>query len=164
MVTIGVISDTHGLLRDEALVALEGSDLIIHAGDVGDPDILARLGQIAPVHAVRGNTDGGTFGASLPSTEAVELVAESEPPESAVLAFVLHDLAELDLDAGAAGFSAVIHGHTHRPDITWQNDVLYFNPGAAGHRRFSLPVTVGRLVVGSDRRVQAEIVDLNVPG
>ncbi len=161
---IAVISDTHGLLRDEALVALQGSDLIIHAGDVGDPDILVRLGQIAPVHAVRGNTDGGTFGASLPSTEVVELVAGSDPPTSAVLAFVLHDLAELDLDAGAAGFSVVIHGHTHRPDITWQDDVLYFNPGAAGHRRFTLPVTVGRLVVGSGARIEAEIIDLNVPG
>jgi len=162
MTTIGVISDTHGLLRDEALVALEGSDLIVHAGDVGDPDILVSLAQIAPVHAVRGNTDGGALGASLPSTEVVPLSAGDDPPASSVLGYVLHDLLELDVDPPAAGFKAVIHGHTHRPDITWQDDVLYFNPGAAGHRRFTLPVTVGRLLVRSDGRVEAEIVELDV--
>jgi putative phosphoesterase len=127
MITIGVISDTHGLLREEALSALEGSDLIIHAGDVGAADILQRLELMAPVHVVRGNTDGGALGASLPTTETVELKTPGAEGLSAVLAYVLHDMEELDLDPRAAGVSVVIHGHTHRPDISRQDDVLYFN-------------------------------------
>ena len=162
MITVGVISDTHGLLREEALAALAGSDLIIHAGDVGDADILRRLGLIAPVHVVRGNTDGGSLGASLPPTEIVELTGPSEAGSAAILVYVLHDLGELDLDPHTAGFSAVIHGHTHRPDIARRDDVLYFNPGAAGHRRFTLPATVGRLSINPDGGIDADILALDV--
>jgi putative phosphoesterase len=156
---IGVISDTHGLLRSEALEALSGSELIIHAGDVGDSEILERLAEVAPVHAVRGNTDYGPFGQSLPVSEVVPLGpggGETDGP----LAYVLHDLAELELDAGAAGMRVVIYGHSHQPAIEERGGVLYFNPGAAGHRRFSLPVTVGRLTVDDEGGVSAEILDL----
>jgi putative phosphoesterase len=154
MRTIGVISDTHGLLRDEAVDALAGVELIIHAGDVGGAEILERLEQVAPVFAVRGNTDYGALGASLPVTEAVELGSPD------VIAWVLHDIAELDLDPGAAGFAVVVYGHSHRPAAETRDGVLYFNPGAAGHRRFDLPITVGRLRVGDDHSVRAEIIDL----
>lgn len=158
MRTIGVISDTHGLLREEALEALDGSELILHAGDVGDPRILERLAAIAPVHAVRGNTDWGPWADALPTTEAVEL-----GPTGGPLAYVIHELELLDVDPVAAGISVIVYGHTHRPDIRTHQGILYFNPGAAGHRRFRLPVTVGRLAVEGDR-VEAEIVDLDVGG
>jgi hypothetical protein len=134
---IGVISDTHGLLRPEAVKALQGVELIIHAGDVGSPDILAHLGRIAKVQAVRGNTDRGEFGRSLPPTRVVEV--------GGVLLYVLHELFCLDLDPGAAGFAAVIYGHSHRPQAEYRNGVLYLNPGSAGPRRFTLPVTLARL-------------------
>jgi putative phosphoesterase len=156
---IGVISDTHGLLRSEALDALAGSEVIIHAGDVGDSEILERLAEVAPVHAVRGNTDYGPFGQSLPVSEVVSLGPEGSDA-GGPLAYVLHDLEELDLDAGEAGMRVVIYGHSHRPAIEEQGGVLYFNPGAAGHRRFSLPVTVGRLTIDDDGNVTAEILDL----
>ena len=145
MRTIGVISDTHGLLRDEALEALAQSDLIIHAGDVGDPEILERLARIAPVRAVRGNTDGGDLARSLPATDAIDLTdgaggVSADTPGA--IAYVLHQLELLDLDPTASGFSVVVYGHTHEPRIHTRDGVLYFNPGAAGHRRFRLPVTV----------------------
>ena len=148
---IGVISDTHGLLRPEALVALDGSDHIIHAGDIGDPTILDRLGQIAPVTAVRGNVDRGAWSRDIAETAVLEA--------GCVTVYVLHILAELDLKPEAAGFAAVIHGHTHAPKAEARDGVLYFNPGSAGPRRFQLPVTVGRLHVRG-KELRPEIVEL----
>lgn len=164
MRTIGVISDTHGLLRDEALDALAGCDLLLHAGDVGDPDILERLARIAPVRAVRGNTDRGGFAATLPGTDVVDLsdpVGDVSAGSTGPTAYLLHELELLDLDPEASGFAVVVYGHTHAPAIEKRDGVLYFNPGAAGHRRFRLPVTVGRLTVDGGR-VGAEIVHLDV--
>jgi hypothetical protein len=149
--TVGVISDTHGLLRPEALAALAGSDLIVHAGDVGDPRILERLAEIAPARAVRGNTDHGTWASALPLTDVVEV--------GSVRLYVLHILQELDLDPAAAGFAAVIHGHSHKPLMDRRNGVLFLNPGSAGPRRFHLPITLVRLKVGGDR-IEPELVDL----
>ncbi len=131
---IGVISDTHGLLRATALDALAGSDLIIHAGDVGKPEILAQLQRIAPVIAVRGNIDHGD---ALPKTA----VAEAGPARI----YVLHDIHELDLDPAAAGFHIVISGHSHKPSRADRNGVIYLNPGSAGPRRFQLPITLARI-------------------
>lgn len=154
---IGVISDTHGLLRPEALRALEGSEQIIHAGDVGDPAILEELARIAPVVAVRGNVDGGALARDLPET-AVVAAGETS-------LYVLHDLATLDRllgrDPASAGFGAVIYGHSHKPSVEPRDGVLYLNPGAAGPRRFRLPVTVARLTV-TGTRLDAEIVELDV--
>ena len=134
---IGLISDTHGLLRPQALRALEGSDLIIHAGDVGDPEILAKLKKIAPVVAVRGNVDTEAWAQELPETEVVET--------GSATIYVLHDVHALDLDPAAAGFHIVVSGHSHKPGQTERGGVLYINPGSAGPRRFDLPVTVARL-------------------
>jgi hypothetical protein len=136
---IGLISDTHGLLRPQALRALEGSELIIHAGDVGDPEILAALKAIAPVFAVRGNVDTEPWALALPETEVVET-------ESATI-YVLHDVHALDLDPAAAGFQIIVSGHSHKPTRTEHGGVLFLNPGSAGPRRFDLPVTVARLDV-----------------
>jgi len=165
MRTIGVISDTHGLLRDEAVAALAGSDLIVHAGDVGDDGILRRLEEIAPLRAVHGNTDHGPVLAALPATIVVDLTSPDGAPSAGghgPLIYVLHELEHLDLDPRAAGFGAVVYGHTHVPTIDRKDQVLYFNPGAAGHRRFKLPVTVGRLRVAEDGSVEGEIVYLEV--
>ncbi len=149
--TVGVISDTHGLLRPEAFAALRGSDYIIHAGDVGEPDILRQLGEIAPVTAVRGNVDREKWARELPETNFLEL--------GAIALYVLHDVSRLDLDPRSGRFAAVIFGHSHRPSREMRHGVLFFNPGAAGPRRFSLPVTVGRLhITGS--QLSAEIVSL----
>jgi putative phosphoesterase len=135
--SVGLISDTHGLLRPDALIALQGSDLIIHAGDVGKPEIIEQLGVLAPVVAVRGNIDKGTWASQLPLTA----IAEAGP----VLIYVLHDIAQLDLDPVAAQFSVVVSGHSHKPGHTERNGVIYVNPGSAGPRRFQLPITVARL-------------------
>jgi uncharacterized protein len=140
---VGLISDTHGLLRDEALRALEGSDLIIHAGDVGKPEILDALKALAPLVAVRGNIDQGAWASALPVTA----VAQSGP----AAIYVLHDVQELDLDPAAARFQVVISGHSHRPARREQSGVLFLNPGSAGPRRFKLPVTVARLDLGKTR-------------
>ena len=148
---IGVISDTHGLLRPEAVKALAGVELIIHAGDVGGPEILEALGQIAPVHAVRGNTDRGEFGSTLPLTRVVQV--------GGLQLYVLHELFTLDLDPRAAGFAAVIYGHSHRPHLERKDGVLYFNPGSAGPRRFTLPVTLALLRV-QDNGLSAEFIEL----
>jgi hypothetical protein len=148
---IGVISDTHGLLRPEALEALRGSEHIIHAGDVGDPEILKKLASIAPVTAIRGNIDKGPWARKLPKTEVVELAEIS--------IYILHDLAQLDLKPEAAGFSVVISGHSHAPKQETRNGVLYFNPGSAGPRRFKLPVSVGKLTV-EGKHVRGEIVSI----
>ena len=150
---VGVISDTHGLLRPEAIAALEGSDLIVHAGDVGSPDVLDRLGALAPVRAVRGNVDTQNWAAKLPETEVVEA--------GALRLWLLHDISTLDLDPVAAGFPAVVFGHSHKPSIEMRGDVLYVNPGSAGPRRFKLPVTVGRLCVTAGS-IRPEIVALDV--
>jgi putative phosphoesterase len=137
--TIGLISDTHGLLRPQALRALEGSDLIIHAGDVGDPEILEALKTLAPVFAVRGNVDTEPWALALPETEVVETVPAT--------IYALHDVHALDLDPVAAGFHIVVSGHSHKPARTDQGGVLFLNPGSAGPRRFDLPVTVALLHV-----------------
>jgi putative phosphoesterase len=136
---IGVISDTHGLLRPQAVQALAGVELIIHAGDIGDPKILRALERIAPVHAVRGNTDRGAWAVNLPHTRVVEV--------GSVLLYVLHELFTLDLDPAAAGFAAVIFGHSHSPHMDYKNGVLYLNPGSAGPRRFTLPVSLAVLKI-----------------
>jgi uncharacterized protein len=141
MAIAGLISDTHGLLRPEAKRALAGVDLIIHAGDVGAPELLEELATIAPVHAVRGNNDRSAWASALPLTEALELDGAS--------IYVLHDVHELDLDPAASGFAAVVSGHSHRPAMRLGEGVLYINPGSAGPRRFSLPVAVGFLEIVS---------------
>ena len=148
---IGIISDTHGLLRPEALAALRGSDHILHAGDVGDPTILDALRDLAPVTAIRGNIDTDGPCAQLPPTELVELGGLS--------LYMLHDLAALDLDPASAGIAAVFSGHSHQPHIERRRGVLYFNPGSAGPRRFNLPVTLGLLKIQSGR-IGARIIHL----
>ena len=150
---VGVISDTHGLLRPEALDVLRGSDMIIHAGDVGKPEVIARLGEVAPLHVVCGNVDQESWAEALPMTELVEVGDHRF--------FVLHDVAQLDVDPAAAGFAAVVFGHSHRPSIETRNGVLFLNPGSAGPRRFKLPITVAR-VKTSGRHIRADIVDLGV--
>lgn len=145
---IGVISDTHGIMRPKALEALKGCDLIIHAGDVGTPEILAQLETIAPVHAVRGNVDYGALGERLPDDAVVSWNGKH--------LYVYHILEQLPLDPAAAGFHAVIYGHSHKPDISQKNGVLYFNPGSAGPRRFGLPISIGRLTIENDA-LKAEI-------
>ena len=151
---IGLISDTHGLLREEALRALQGSDLIIHAGDVGKPEILDTLKALAPLVAVRGNTDQGAWAEALPPT------AVAETP-SAVF-YVLHDLQQLDRDPKAARFHIVVSGHTHKPGYSQRGGVLYLNPGSSGPRRFSLPVTLARLDL-LHKPWKPEFVNLSTP-
>jgi putative phosphoesterase len=148
---VGVISDTHGLVRSEAAEALKGSELIIHAGDVGGPEVLEELGRIAPVVAVRGNNDRGAWAEALAEFEAVEV--------NKTFVYVLHDLKELDIAPAAAGFRVVVSGHSHSPLIEERRGVLYLNPGSAGPRRFKLPVTVARLKVNGDD-AGAEIINL----
>ena len=150
---IGVISDTHGLLRNEALEELQGSDLIIHAGDVGSLAVLDKLRKLAPVVAVRGNMDRGDWTENLRSCEVVGAAGTH--------LYVLHDLAALDLDPAGAGMAAVIYGHSHRPSIREKNGVLYLNPGSAGPKRFTLPVTLARIVV-RDGKPAGEIIELDV--
>lgn len=149
--TIGVISDTHGLLRPEAIEALRGSDHIIHAGDLGKAEILDQLKELAPVTAVRGNVDTEPWGRRLPRTEVLEIGGLS--------IYVLHILDQLDLKPEGAGFSAVIFGHSHVPSQEMKNGVLYFNPGSAGPKRFKLPITVGRLFV-EDSKLRGEIIPI----
>lgn len=167
MTRIGVISDTHGLLRPEAVEALAGSALILHAGDVGDPDILDRLAEIAPVHAVHGNTDWGALRSRLPATRVVELgkvggVRDgTDDAADGPLAYMLHDLEDLDLDPAAAGCALVVTGHTHRPLVRVREGVTYLNPGSAGPRRFDLPVTVAHVHL-EGQGIRAEIVQLAV--
>jgi putative phosphoesterase len=150
--SIGLISDTHGLLREEALRALKGSDLIIHAGDVGKPEIIESLKAIAPVVAVRGNVDTEPWASALPETEVVEA--------GSATIFVLHDVHELDLNPSAAGFHIVVSGHSHKPDRTERDGVLYINPGSAGPRRFQLPVTIACLDLGQ-KPWKVDFIDLS---
>jgi putative phosphoesterase len=149
--TLGVISDTHGLVRPEALEALAGVERIVHAGDIGDRAVLEALARVAPVTAVRGNNDRGRWAADIPATEVVEV--------GGVSLYLLHDLHELDLEPRAAGFAAVISGHSHQPKIDERDGVLYLNPGSAGPRRFKLPISLARLTV-RHARVKATLVTL----
>ena len=154
MQRVGLISDTHRLLRPEALAFLRGSDFIVHAGDIGDAAVLDELRRLAPLTAVRGNNDKGTWARSIAEAEVLEV--------GEVLIYVLHDLSELDLDPVAAGFRVVVSGHSHTPRIEERDGVLYVNPGSSGPRRFKLPIAVAELhVAGSS--VKAEIVELAGP-
>ena len=153
MTRIGIISDTHDLLRPEAVNALEGSEIIIHAGDIGSPEILDRLKTLAPVYAVRGNMDGSPWGETLPPAEIIEI--------SGKLLYVLHNIAEIDLNPVAAGVAVVISGHSHRPHVEDKNGVLFINPGSAGPRRFSLPVTVASLQIVGDS-ITCDVIELSV--
>jgi uncharacterized protein len=149
---IGIISDTHGLLRPDALTALEGVEHILHAGDVGDPLILRELGKVAPVTAIRGNIDVHGECSQLAETEVVTL--------HGYMFYMVHDRHALDLDPAAADFAAVITGHSHQPLIEWRNGVLFMNPGSAGPRRFSLPISLG-LVTIQDGVLVPELVSLH---
>ena len=149
--TLGVISDTHGLVRPEALQALAGVERIVHAGDIGDRAVLDALARVAPVTAVRGNNDRGGWAKRIPETEVVEI--------GGVALYLLHDLHALDLEPRAAGFAAVISGHSHQPKIDERDGVLYLNPGSAGPRRFKLPISLAKLTVAK-KRVSAELVTL----
>ena len=153
MTKVGIISDTHGLLRPEAAEALQGSEFIIHAGDIGKGEIIESLSEVAPVTAVYGNIDKGET-RSLYTHDAVLQVR-------GCYIYVLHIIDELNIDPDAAGFQVVVYGHSHKPAIERKNGVLYVNPGSAGPRRFSLPVTVARLTV-SDDGVDAEILELSI--
>jgi uncharacterized protein len=148
---IGVISDTHGLLRPEAVAAMRGVQHILHAGDIGDPAILDQLRQLAPLAAIRGNIDRRGLCSQLPETELVELGGRS--------IYILHDVHDIDLDPIAAGIQVIISGHSHNPLIKWQKGVLYFNPGSAGPRRFSLPISVGYLHLRKDS-IEPELVTI----
>lgn len=150
---IGLISDTHGLVRPQALEALRGSELILHAGDVGKPEILTALRELAPLIAVRGNVDTSEWARALPETAVAEA--------GKVLLYVLHDLHALSLNPAAAGFHVVVSGHSHQPGNFERDGVLYINPGSAGPRRFQLPVTVARLNL-SRAPFEVELVELAV--
>jgi len=152
-VHVGLISDTHGLLRPQALAALAGSDYIVHAGDIGDADILEALRAIAPVTAVRGNNDRGPWARDIPETDVLRV--------GGFHLYAIHDIAELDLDPAAAGFQVVVAGHSHKPGQQMRAGVLHVNPGSAGPRRFKLPVSVGRLRV-TGAQVVAELIELSV--
>jgi putative phosphoesterase len=148
---VGVISDTHGLLRPEAVEALHGSQHIIHAGDIGDKNIIPVLEQIAPVTAIRGNIDHAPWTKKFPETEVIEL--------DGVGFYIIHDVHAIDLNPRAAGFAAVISGHSHKPHQELKDGVLYFNPGSAGPRRFRLPISIGRLQI-QNGKVTAEVINL----
>jgi putative phosphoesterase len=150
---IAVISDTHGLVRPEAIAALTGAERVIHAGDVGKPEVLEALAAIAPVVAVRGNNDQGPWAEALPETAVVEF--------GPVRLYVLHDLKTLTVDPVTAGYAAVISGHSHRPRLERRQGVLFLNPGSAGPRRFRLPVAVARLCL-HDGLLEAELIELRV--
>jgi uncharacterized protein len=148
-VIIGVISDTHGLLRPEAVATLQGSDYLIHAGDIGDPQILDKLAAIAQLTAVRGNVDHGAWTRKIPATNVLEI--------REISIYVLHNLQDLDLKPEAAKFAAVVYGHSHVPKQERKNGVLYFNPGSAGPRRFKLPASVGRMII-EEGRIDSKIL------
>ncbi len=151
---IGVVSDTHGLLRPEVLPALRGVDHILHLGDVGNKSILTSLEKVAPVNAIRGNIDRTGDCSRLPETEVFLFEGHS--------LYLLHDIGTLHLDPAAARFSAVLYGHSHKPRIEHRKGVLYFNPGSCGPRRFELPVTLGMLTLEAHAEIKAEIVYLDL--
>ncbi|HTR24601.1 MAG TPA: metallophosphoesterase family protein [Terriglobales bacterium] len=148
---LGLISDTHNLLRPEALSALKGVDQILHAGDIGAKSILEALNKIAPTTAVRGNTDTDPWSKDLPENDMIEA--------GGAMIYIIHDLSKLDLKPEAANIAAVIYGHSHQPKIEEKKGVLYINPGSAGPRRFNLPITVGRLKI-TEGKLKAEILPL----
>ena len=148
---IGVISDTHGLIRPEALAALKGVELIIHGGDIGKPEVLQSLCSIAPVYAIRGNNDRDVWAKKLPDVLNLEI--------NGIKLHVIHNVNELEIDLNTAGIRAVISGHSHKPSIVQRGDVLFVNPGSAGPRRFKLPVTIARLDIQRER-LQSVIVEL----
>ena len=148
---IGLISDTHGLLRPEALAALADSDLLIHAGDIGKPEVVAALKKIAPLVAIKGNNDTDSWARRLPETKKITL--------GALKLYVIHNVEELSFDPAARGFRVVISGHSHKPMIQTKDNVLFVNPGSAGPRRFKLPICVGKLLVQGET-VDAEIIEL----
>lgn len=150
---VGIVSDTHGLLRPELLVALAGVDHILHAGDVGDPAILDQLRAIAPITAIRGNIDTSGACARLPATDAIELAGH--------LVYLVHSIQDLDLDPAAAGIALVVSGHSHRPSVEQRGPVLYLNPGSCGPRRFRLPVTLALAEV-TPRQMDAHLVELQL--
>lgn len=150
-VRVGLISDTHGLLRPEALAFLRGCERIIHGGDIGGSEILEQLASIAPVTAVRGNNDTGAWGKRLKETELVRV--------GDVFVYVIHDLSEIDIDPRAAGIRVVVSGHSHKPSTTERDGVLFVNPGSAGRRRFKLPIALGELLI-KGAEVKARIVNL----
>ena len=153
MVRIGVISDTHGPLRAQALAQLEGSDLIVHGGDIGNQGILDQLSAIAPLTVVRGNNDRGPWAEAIPDTAIVAV--------GAVKVYVLHDIATLAIDPVVAGIQVIVYGHSHSPSATWRGGILYLNPGSAGPRRFKLPVSVAELLVDGPC-VTARIIQLDI--
>ena len=150
---IGVISDTHGLVRPEVFAIFKGAELIIHAGDIGGGEVLKALETIAPVKAVRGNNDNGPWADSIPHDQVIK--------HGSYFFYVLHELKHLDLDPAAAEFSVVIFGHSHRPLVETKNGVLYLNPGSAGPRRFALPIAVARLHI-EESRLTSEIIEISV--
>jgi putative phosphoesterase len=150
---IGVISDTHGLLRPEALTLLTGVESIIHAGDIGSPNVLEKLQTIAPVIAVRGNNDKGSWAEAIPESLSLNVRGH--------VIHVLHDISQIDLSPAAAGVAVVIAGHSHKPEVIERDGVLFLNPGSAGPRRFRLPIAVAKLYV-SDAAVRAEIIELRL--
>jgi putative phosphoesterase len=151
-VTVGVISDTHGMLRNEAVEAFKGAGLIIHAGDIGNPSVLDALRKLAPVIAVRGNMDGGAWASGLRRSEIIE-VEEG-------LIYVIHDIGRMDMDPSAAGIKTVVFGHSHRPTVKTNRGVLYLNPGSAGPHRYTLPVSVALLEINGGS-FDARIIKLN---
>jgi len=152
MLRVGLISDTHGLLRPEAGAFLRGCSHIVHGGDIGSQDVLRELSLIAPITAVRGNNDKGSWAASLPETKLVQL--------EDLLIYVIHDLAQLDLEPQAAGINVVVSGHSHQPLIQERDGVLYINPGSAGPRRFKLPIALAELNV-EGKSITSRIVELS---
>jgi putative phosphoesterase len=154
MIRIGLISDTHGVLRAEALAELQGVDHIVHAGDIGNEEVIAQLENLAPVTAVRGNNDTGPWAERFPEQAVLEV--------GGVLLYVIHDIGELNLDPHAAGYRAVVYGHSHKPNLEVRNEVLFVNPGSAGPRRFRLPVSVGRLLIKRGQ-ITPRLMELDVP-
>lgn len=151
MSIIGIVSDTHGLLRHEAKALLKGADLIIHAGDAGSGEVLVELSAIASLKAVRGNIDNGSYASRLPASEYISFAGKN--------IYVIHNIDHLDIVPEAAGVDIVIYGHSHKPQKKVKNGVLYFNPGSIGPRRFSLPISMGLISI-SDGIINAEIIEL----
>lgn len=151
MLRVGVVSDTHGLLRPEAMALLQGSNHIVHGGDICDQETLERLASIAPVTAVRGNNDRGSWAEKLAETEFIQV--------GEIFIYAIHDLAQLDIEPGAAGVQVVVSGHTHKPLIEERAGVLYVNPGSSGPRRFKLPISIAEIIIPG-KSVSARIVEL----
>jgi putative phosphoesterase len=152
---LGIISDTHGLLRPQAATFLQGSDRILHGGDIGNAEVLARLSAIAPVTAIRGNNDKGAWAAAIPETEFFEF--------SGIGVYAIHDLSLLDIDPSAAGIQVVVSGHSHRPLIEQRDGIVFINPGSAGPRRFKLPISVADILIDGGA-ISSRIVELEIDG